>query len=140
MGRVVACQKLRPQRDTLKLDRSCVPHEFNTLVLIQLQFFRVGRFKGIVMLHSSSPRCELKQSWEAGVVYSVESGSSVPLFPLLDRLANGTESQRHRRPSWVVKDLTHAQQPSNRQRDPLWPSPASTGQAFRRDFNPSRGA
>jgi hypothetical protein len=24
-------------------------------------------------------------------------------FPLPDRLANGTESQRHRRPSWVTK-------------------------------------
>jgi hypothetical protein len=28
-------------------------------------------------------------------------------------------------------DLTHAQQPSNRQRDPLWPPPESTGQALR---------
>jgi hypothetical protein len=70
-----------------------------------------------------------------GVAYSVESGNSDPLFfPLLDRLANGTESQRHRRPSWVVKDLTHAQQPSNRQRDPLWPSPESTGQAIDGDL------
>ena len=49
-----------------------VPHEFNTLVLIQLQpFFRVGRFKGIVMLHRSTPRCEPKQSWEAGCATSI---------------------------------------------------------------------
>src|SRR5208337_1062049 len=32
-------------------------------------------------------------------------------FPLPDRLANGTESQGHRRPSWVAKDLTHPQRP-----------------------------
>ena len=44
-----------------------VPHEVNALLFIQLQpLFRVGRFKGIVTLHRSSPRCEPKQSWEAG--------------------------------------------------------------------------
>jgi CHASE domain len=51
-------------------------------------------------------------------------------FPLPDRLASGTESQRHRRPFWVVKDLSHAERHSNRQRDPSWPSPESTGQAI----------
>jgi hypothetical protein len=54
------------RRGLASMQRQCaaVPHEFT---LLQLQpFFRVGRFKGIVMLHGSSPRCELKQSWEAG--------------------------------------------------------------------------
>lgn len=49
------------------------------------------------------------------------------LFPLLGRLATGTESQRHGRPTWVAKDLTHPQGASNRLREPLWPSPESTG-------------
>src|SRR5258708_30726843 len=48
-------------------------------------------------------------------------------FPLPGRLATSTESQRRGRPSWVAKDLTHPQRPSNRLRDPLWPSPESTG-------------
>src|SRR5258706_15689439 len=48
-------------------------------------------------------------------------------FPLPGWLATSTESQRRGRPSWVAKDLTHPQRPSNRLRDPLWPSPESTG-------------
>src|SRR5882757_10780990 len=48
-------------------------------------------------------------------------------FPLPGRLATSTESQRRGRPSWVAKDLTHPQRPSNRLRDPLWPSRESTG-------------
>jgi hypothetical protein len=48
------------------------PYEVNAFLLIQLQpLFRVGRFKGIITLRGSSPRCEPKQSWEGGRAASI---------------------------------------------------------------------
>src|SRR5258708_9469472 len=44
-------------------------------------------------------------------------------FPLPGWLATSTKHQLPRRPSCVAKDLTPPQRPSNRLRDPLWPSP-----------------